>query len=350
MNQSSLVCSNCRTANPPTNLYCQSCGRPLIPVESQPPAVSQPTDATMPIPSAPPYQAQAPAPQPAAYSPPPAYVPPSQPQQPPTYTPPPQGQPPYAAPTYQPPQPPPGYPQGTPPPGYGGGQPQPGYYPPQAARPAPAPALPTLENQGVRVDGWADLIPGAAERAGEVEQGFVEEINKRAFPFARLGKAEFYAGPTRRSFQIFGGAQGSVAVSIAAVGKDLSLSWDLFVKQKPNMRMLAILAGAVVALSLFSSFDSIFFSFSAFLLSFIFGLFGHVLLVVVVGLIAGKVLHGDLFSFLIQKPDLLAQQDLAAMSLAVHQSLHKAIENSGVDLSALRAKNVFKGGDEERRI
>lgn len=217
-------------------------------------------------------------------------------------------------------------------------------------RPAPAPVMPTLENQGVRVDGWSDLVPGEGEKAAAVEQGFVEEINQKAFPFAKLSKADFYAGPTRRSFQLFGSTQGSIAVSIASVGKDLSVSWDLFVKQKPNIRMLAILAGAVVLLSLFSAIENRTYNFGAFLLGLFFGVFNQVLLVLAGGLIAGKVMKGDFFAFFLEKPDLLAQQDLAAMALAVHQALRKALEDNGVDVSTLRSKNIFKGGDNHRKI
>ena len=247
MNQQTIICSNCKTPNPAQNLYCQSCGRPLIPVSPLPPAPA-PADLTVPVApaaSAQPPQAPTGAPEtPSAAGP---YYPPAQ-------TPPqtygaPQGYPTAGQqPGYPPPQSP--YPQQ----GYTPQQqapyappagPQGGYY--QAPRPQVA-AGPKLEQLGARVDGWADVIAGAAEKAEDVEKSFVEQLTERKPDGARLAQVEYSAGPAKRAYQVYSTAAGAVAVYVGALGKDLMVSWDLYVMQKPRWLMIGILGALVTNL------------------------------------------------------------------------------------------------------
>src|SRR5512133_2297445 len=106
MEQSSIICPHCQTPNPARNLYCQSCGKPLIQAaqvpSAQPPVEGMDTNQTVlpkPLDPQPPF-------------PPPAYPPAGQPMPSPEQTMASRNYPPQGAPQ-------PGYPpQGNPPQGY----------------------------------------------------------------------------------------------------------------------------------------------------------------------------------------------------------------------------------------
>ncbi|MFC2054843.1 hypothetical protein ACFLV7_11210 [Chloroflexota bacterium] len=49
-------------------------------------------------------------------------------------------------------------------------------------------------------------------------------------------------------------------------------------------------------------------------------------------------------------PTLFDEEDITAMSLTVHKSLLRALDNSGIDISKLRIKQSFKGGQKDHEL
>ena len=288
-----IICTNCKTENPAGNLFCQSCGTRLA--SSNVPPV-------------------------AGYTQPPQYTQPAQYGQP--Y--PPQG-------AYPPPA---GYP-----PQYG--TPQPNYFAP-----------PAITRLGVRVDGYTDVAGGAAEKAIDVEEVFINNLKEHAIPGVAIHKAEFSVGGMtgkRRIFQLVQHANGStVAVNFNILGKDLVVSWDLFVKRTPNWLFLGIMAAIILLLPIpmaifrIPGLSTILPSSSFFL----FGLYmlGLILLLMVVPFVfqlIGKLLHGSSWHFFVHQPDAFAVDDTLALSAIVHTTLLKSLKDKKVDISLLHAKGDF---------
>lgn len=352
MEQSSIICPICQTLNPTRNLYCQSCGKPLVQAAPIPPgsasmfpnpeaigASSTTSPGTVEPQSPIPMPAYPPAAQPIA---PQGYPPQGMAPQPPQGYPPqrisPQG---YST-QGMPPQPPQGYPsQGLPP--------QQGYYPPTPPPPPPPPAAPVLEQLGVRVDGWADLIAGAGDKAEPVQTAFIESFNARELPMAQLEPVNFSTGNAKKLYQVVRTSSGSAAVQIEAKGKDLFLSWSLYVKRSLNRSMIGILAAVAFGISFLTSLSMIG-SFGYFIVAWLFGAFNWVMPVAFIALIAGYVWKGSFWYFFLQEPGEMMLDDQAAMVLVVHRSLLEAVEKAGLDSEALQTKNVFKGDSRGRKI
>ena len=343
MNQQTIICSNCKTPNPAHNLYCQSCGRPLIPASDvTQPSTYPPVDLGYVEPPQP-AQSYTP-PQP----PPPQYYPPAQQ----TYAPPPQ----------QPYPPPPVQQQYPPMPQTGGApvDPQQGVQPTYGAPPVyqAAPAGPdffqktqakagsfvnsmTKETFSVQVDGWSDLVAGEGEKAAEIEQNFIDDFNARGLTYVDLGRVEVSSGLQLRAYQVARHQAGSVAVYANPAGKDLMLGWDLKVAQKVSWKRIGILALAAVIISfLVSLFSGS--PFLYFLVQWINGTIGWAFNVAILGLIAGKVMKGDIWYMFIEKPEVAALQELSALAMAVHQSLITSVKKAGLEETSLRVKDTFK--------
>ncbi|MDO8969407.1 MAG: hypothetical protein Q7U74_01895, partial [Saprospiraceae bacterium] len=219
MEAQTIFCPHCQTPNPAKNLYCLACGKPLIQAAPAPDPVGYPNQAV----ALPPFYPQTPASQPA-----PVQV---------------QGFPPQGLPPQQ------GAPgmsqQSLPPQGFQQTNipAQQGYYPPPPPAPAPVPTAPSLEKLGNRKEEWLRLINNKADAADKVQKAFVDELQSHAIPMVTVEKIEFSAGFSKKLFQLVRHPAGSVVVAIDPVGKDLTLSWALYVPQIPRWTLLGILAG-----------------------------------------------------------------------------------------------------------
>jgi hypothetical protein len=352
MDQQTIICSNCKTPNPARNLYCQSCGKPLIAASIYPTA----SDVTQPVPS----QPTEPAPADLVYPPPqaqPEYIPPA--PQPPPFTPPPQEPPAYTPPTFQP--------QYSPPPETSSAPVYSQQLVPPAGQPvvppayvAPAPAQPDFfqktqaragnfvnamkkETFSVHTDGWNDLVADEGEKAAEIEQSFVELLNGRGLTYVEVSRVEVTSGLQQRVYQVARHPAGSVAVYTNAAGSDLMLGWDLSIVQKPSWKRMGILVLAALLLNFLVLLGDGY-PFIYFLGHLIFGTFGYLFTVAILGLVAGMVLKGDLWYMFIERPDAAARQELSALTMAVHQCLAAAVKKAGLDETGLKGKDSFKAG------
>jgi hypothetical protein len=348
MDAQTIICQNCQTPNPARNLYCLACGKPLMTTLQQQTAptiqtvVDQPQNQPTPAPDIPPSPSIAPPAYPVS-DPTAPTIPPynfgQQPQQAPQpgYPPeggyPPQGYPGQGFPQQEGQQP--GYPpQGLPP--------QQPYYPPPPP-PPPIPAAPSLERLGARIDSWADLAAGAAEKASEIDENFVNEINAREIPQVMIEKVEFAEGYAKKAYHVVRSPYGNIAVHLNPSGKDLSMGWSLYVHRAPNWLMLGILAAIAFGISFLTSLGSVY-SFGVFFVSWIFGTFRWLLDVAILALIAGYVWKGNFWYFFMSAPGELAKDELSGLTMSVHHCLLAAAEKAGLDVEKIRAKNTFRAG------
>jgi hypothetical protein len=282
-------CPGCGRPNPPGNQFCQYCGARMLPSET--PAAVQP----------------------------PVYVPPAQTTPAPFFTPPAPTLPPALAPN----------------PNLAGGQ------------TAYAGTL-QIDRLGQRLDGWADLVDGAGERATAVENAFITEVQARRMPQVSITHADLTPGGLagkRRGYALVQSYSGAtMGVYITAFGKDLYLTWDLFVRPVILWRNLLIMLGIAAGLSLIPQLGD----FSIF--SWILNTIGVLIPVVIVALILGKTMRNSTLSFFIQEIDLFAADDITAMMFGAHHALLGALDGVGIDTTLLRKKESFYAGRRERVI
>ncbi len=350
MNQSVIICSNCRTPNPARNLYCQSCGKPLIPAANPP----VPTDVTQPSAAQPSGQGPDVAPTPGQPSGAPGSQPlptesnepgmtnaeaeyPTRPQQayPPQGTPPAYGaqpeQQPGVPPTYSvPPFTAPGAPQG-----YPSAQPQKDFFQQTQSKVGAFFSQFSRQTFPVQTGNLYALVNGAGDRAEEIEKGFVEDFEKRDLSYVDLARVEVTSGLVQRAYQVARHRAGSVTAYVNPYGKDLMVGWELNVQQKPYWKMILILGAIVLFVPFFISLV-IGLNFWTFLILWFLGIAFFALSVFVGAAITGKIIKDDIWALFVEKPDPAALQELAALSIAVQQSLQAAVKNAGLEVKALK--------------
>lgn len=205
------------------------------------------------------------------------------------------------------------------------------------------PAAPSLERLGTRVDSWSDLVPGAAEKAGEIEDNFVNELKAQEIPQVMIEKVEFAEGFNKKTYHVVRIPAGNIAVHLNPSGKNLAMGWSLYVHHTPNWPMIGILAAIAFGISFLNSLGLVS-SFGVFFVNWIFGTFRWLLDVAILALIAGYVWKGSIWYFFMSAPGELAKDDLAGLSMSVHHCLQASAEKAGFDVEKMRAKNTFRAG------
>ena len=261
------ICSNCHSVNPISNVYCQVCGASLpSPFPAKPPAPPVITSG-------------------AAVSLPPA-VPAPIPPAPPT---------PPAAP-----------------------------YPPVAYQPP----IPSIASLGIKVDEFSDIMIDDASRAEEVNEVFQKALLARKIPQMNLSQSDFLGeGKRHRYHVITGPAKTTFLASIAPFGKDLILSWEMYIKRNLKWVPLAIMGGVVVIFPLFSAlFSSLSYggpiTFSSYWTNF----FQFLFYTALAGLLIGKVLKDDWMYLFVEDIDEISWSEAVALQLVVHEALLETME------------------------
>jgi hypothetical protein len=209
---------------------------------------------------------------------------------------------------------------------------------------------------GERLDGWADLIEDAADRAPEVIQAFQERTTARQMPNVQEESSTLTTGGLtgkQRPYQLVHTPTGAaVAVYIGRFGKDLYVAWDLFIRPVWNMMVVWGILGAAAVLGLFSALGQDPWTghtrFS--LLGWIGATIGLGILFALLVAGAGFVVKRNPLAFFIKELDAFDADDITAMTLAAHKSLLQAIDAVGIDIHLLRVKDRFRGGRRDRVI
>lgn len=205
-----------------------------------------------------------------------------------------------------------------------------------------------IDKLGTRLDGWADLIDGAGSHAERVRAQFNGLMFSRRIPNFDMDKCDmlpnaFPSGDKRTYFvSNLHGFGVTIPVYIGAIGKDLYVNWDVFIK--PILNPFVI--GGIFALSAFLALPALDQNLMLWFLCAI-TVGGFLSLLV---LIAGKVYKNNSMEFFFIQIDHFVANDITAIMLAVHHSLLQSLDMVGIDRSILREKKQFYAGQRDRLI
>lgn len=206
-----------------------------------------------------------------------------------------------------------------------------------------------IDKLGNRLDGWADLIDNAAEKGDALRSAFEADLEQRQLPQVDHSQPTLTPGGLagkRRAYYLAQSYTGAaLAVYIGEFGRDLYVSWDLFVKPNIKWRNILIMLSIAAVIAIFPAANS-YDEFGTWITATIAGF----IVIAIVARILGKVLRGSAKAFFMEEIDHFAADDVTAMMFAVHHGLMKAIDAAGLDSSLLREKETFRAGRRERII
>jgi hypothetical protein len=204
---------------------------------------------------------------------------------------------------------------------------------------------------GAWVDGWADTVEGAAKQEMPVNIAFRDGMESRRIAFASDDGTQLstgFFGNRKRDTQVVSTSCGAnLVIHIAPVGRDLYLSWDLFVHQLWNWTTVWVILGLSVLFSFVPV--PILGGYGMSLLNPIGIVTNFIILGILVGLL-GLILRGNPLAFFLRDPDYFDAQDITAVTIAVDKTLRQAADSAGIDASLLRPKEQFRGGKRDRLI
>lgn len=196
-------------------------------------------------------------------------------------------------------------------------------------------------NFGKWIDGWADILEGAANMSSSVNNTFVETFTGHQLPninVSRVNITENGDKNGKRNFHLIRDFAGStVAVYIGPFGNDLFLTWNLYSKQSLKITNVAGIIGSSVVMGTLSAISQIGFNFFIWLLA----ILGWTILIVVGILIGSWVWYGDPLFFFFEKDSQFIADDLVAITIATHKSLLNTLETIGFDTSSIHPKPDF---------
>jgi hypothetical protein len=227
-----------------------------------------------------------------------------------------------------------------------------------------------INKLGIRVDGWADLVEDAGEKADEAFKVASQTMEARDMPNVMVNSTQISIGTLiskKRPYIMAKLPNGAtITVYIGAFGQDLYASWDLYVRPLLNWTTLLIIfvissvvatpCGLMGIINGLSNLDNRFTQ--GFGWTQIVGAVGGtgcftlvliIFLVILVG-IAGQLTKGHALAFFIKELTVFDADDIGAMSLAVHKSVLHALDSVGISVQILRLKEQFRAGSRERLI
>lgn len=212
-----------------------------------------------------------------------------------------------------------------------------------------------LTSMGALVDSWADLLDDMGDKANTVMSEFRQRMNQRQIPNVKFEAADITAssiGGASRSYNLVKTTTGAtIAVRVDRFGRDLFLSWDLWVRPLPNWPVIVAVLGAAAFMALGGARTPAFFGQPQFnLVLWLLGtIFNCLWIGFLIGL-AGKIIHGSWLHFYIKQLTPFDTDDITAMSLAVHHSLLQSADVAGINAQLIRPKGEFRGGQRNRLI
>ena len=229
-----------------------------------------------------------------------------------------------------------------------------------------------IDKLGDRIDGWADLIDNASQHAQELQEFVGQRLSERHMPEIRCRDCRLTPGRLAGEERLYHLAAhqigATIAVYIAAFGRDLYVSWDLFVKQVWNRAVLyaiLILSGTISLISYLGSLGAVgryssslgraggYVTLGTAVGGFFMAIFSTIGMAIGIGIllgIAGLVLKRNFWAFLKLEYTHFRLDDVAAMGLAVHHSLLEGLDHIGVSRASIRPKEQFRAGRRERII
>lgn len=211
---------------------------------------------------------------------------------------------------------------------------------------APLSGSTSIPRLGEVQDGSAELASGLGHQASEVFTVFGDVIADREIPGVTQRRIWLNPGTfsgAQRPYYLLQQANGATAaVYIAAYGKDLYLSWKLFIRPVLNWILLAILAGASFLFGFLPLADEGVEALAGFLAAFF-------VLCLLVGF-AGTFLKRNFLAFFFRELTLFDYEDIQAMCMITHQAMLQAADAVGIQVHVLSQKEQFYGGRRDRLI
>lgn len=213
----------------------------------------------------------------------------------------------------------------------------------------------TIAGLGTLIDSWADLVDDHGEKTQAVTQAFQQRLAVRQLPQISLEAGNVTPGQMfsgNRFYQLVRTRTGAtVAVRIDRYGRDLFLTWDLWVRLLPNWPVILVILGLAAFLGFGSAPTPDVFGpsqFSMFL--WIASTIVNVLWMSFLVGLAGRIIRGNWIPFFVKQLSPFDVDDITAAQLAVHNSILEAVDMVGIDAKLLRVKETFRGGQRERLI
>ncbi len=215
--------------------------------------------------------------------------------------------------------------------------------PPPLTSVPPVPAAPQflvspISKFGVWIDGWSDVIEGADGHAAEIKEGFLKEMKNAGIEGLRASDMPLSSGnQVPRNFHVIQDKSGATAtVRIAPFGKNLLVSWDLYVKRIPNWITIGVLGGVILIFAILASINSFLFNSGVGgILNFFNVLLTWPLVPIIGILIAGKIWKDDPWGYFVKDLDDFALEDAESLAMVVDSALSNTI------------LDVLEEGDEE---
>ncbi len=219
---------------------------------------------------------------------------------------------------------------------------------------------------GLHLDGWADLVEGAGDKANDTLHHVANMVAQKGNPLLSYQYVAFSTGSSstrERPFLLIRLASGAtIAVHTGAVGRDLYASWNLYVRPVIHWKRLGLMAGVAAGINALMVLASIAAGLSLSARSVLAGgwvvlgslvggliLFGITLtLFFALAGIVSRITLGNALAFAFQEVNPVEYDDISAMALAVHHAMLRALDTVGVDIEVLRLKEHYRCGAWER--
>jgi hypothetical protein len=226
---------------------------------------------------------------------------------------------------------------------------------PTAAAWSTAPGDLAIDRLGALVDSWADLLDDMGDKTAALTTAFQQRMSVRQIPNMQYSASTLTpSGLTgqRRLYQLVRTRTGAtMAARIDQFGRDLFMSWDLWVRPLPNWPVILVVLGIAAFFAFGTARSPALFGPPQFsLVLWIVGTIIHSLWIGFLVGLAGKVVRGNWLGFFIKSLTPFDIDDITAMSLAVHHSLLEAADSVGISATLLRPKETFRGGRRDRLI
>ena len=193
---------------------------------------------------------------------------------------------------------------------------------------------------------WSDLIPGDADKADAFLSAFREVVQQRELNTGQAVLAARHLFSRERDFEVFDWGVTKAALHVGQWGKDLYVSWRLYVATKISpLRilgwvLLCLLAALVLAWAGRSVAGMPFFQALVTVVSSLFVIGGYAVILIVItgalGMIYGHLArNGDVWALWREGLDEFHKDDVAAVAHFLHRSVLLAATAVGIDPAAV---------------
>ena len=201
-----------------------------------------------------------------------------------------------------------------------------------------------LKKIGFFLDGWSDLVENMGNKADEVRDEVLQQLENRKMPDIELSRKTGYADLTasdKRAYLISETQPGATTtIYVNQHGEDLYVSWRTHLKPILNNTVFVVLGLAALVIGIIAANNRFLGGFGLFLATFI------TVFIIGAGSLAlvGSIFRQNPFAFFFVDVNVLDAEDITAMTISVHYSVLRALDKSGIDVSKLRIKEKFTGG------